>query len=97
MFEGFLNEVREKGEVRVLAEQQSHSISQIEIQPIVTRTNQIGVMLQDRSSGKSFMIEVENVGDTGKLIVDFAGALDKAISLKNRFNRMLQEKVLPPH
>lgn len=58
MMEDFLDQIRLEGKLRVVSTQDAHSINQLAMSPVITRDCQVGILLQDKTSGKSWMIEV---------------------------------------
>ena len=93
MLETFLDQVRNEGKVRVLSSQDAHDLNRIEIAPVVTREYQVGVLLQDRTSGKSWMIEI---GEDSNTIDDFEhkllSAMVEALNCKLNLQSLMQKK-----
>ena len=92
MIEKFLDEIRLKGQVRVLSSQDSHELGQSQVSPVITRGGQAGVVIQDRSSGKSWMIEVGNREASILFIKQLEEALNIAHATKDSFHSAMTEK-----
>ena len=58
MFEEFLETERIAGKVYVLSTNEAHNIKHVFIAPVITRGMQVGIIIQDKMSGKQFFIEL---------------------------------------
>jgi len=75
MLESFLNDIRNDGKIRVLSSSDAHTIANIVVGPVITRDNKIGVQIQDKASGRHFMIEV---GSKPEEVITFLDNLKSA-------------------
>ena len=92
MFDEFIDKAREDGLIRVLSSQDAHELKKIEIKAVITRTCQFGVLIQDKASGKSWMIEVDTESDIVEFSKNLTESLFVARKLKEKFNTMLETK-----
>ena len=93
MFESFLQDVRNQGKVRVISSQESHNVKHLEVGAVITRDDQIGIMFQDKSSGKNWMIEIgSDPEEFQQAIVKISDAFLAANNLKGKFDEMLRNK-----
>ena len=92
MLESFLDNLREDGKIRVLSSQNSHEITAINMAPIVTRDSKVGVLLQDRSSGKSFMIEINKPEEISNFITQLQQALNVASGVHEKLHTLMKER-----
>ena len=93
MFETFIDAERAKGKICILPTQPAYNIKQIFAVPIITRSMQIGVMIQDKSSGKQFFIELPpDYIDPDALAIQLRLALNEACEARARLNVYLKEK-----
>lgn len=92
MLTKFLDEVRTDGNVRVVSNQDAHVLSQITLAPVVTTSYQVGVLLQDKSSGKNWMIEIDtNTDEIEAFILSLNHALSIAKETHHKFHEIIKE------
>ena len=90
MMEQFLDKMRQGGKTRVVSSQDSHKLSLMTLSAVVTRECQVGVLMQDKASGKSWFIEVD-----GKLdeVNDFNRKLQDCLDDAMNCHYLLQDVI----
>ena len=75
MFEAFLEKIKEEGKARVVSTQDSHEIKLVECEAVITRSMQFGILLQDRPSGRTWMINIGEKKDTEEFLKKLSNSL----------------------
>ena len=93
MMESFLDAIRTEGKLRVVSSQDSHDIKHLIFSPVITRDFKVGILLQDKLSGKSYFIEVGgDFKDVDCFHSMLRTAFDDALATHLKLTALMKEK-----